>query len=227
MTGETAPQGMGFFAQMREKLKQEPISLEPVTDRNFPHLRQSLTELCDLSAKDGLFPITGNPNETPEEWASNVKALWIAGKKDGGRFIAPENITGFVNLYTPTHEDVINDWLVKRNMHAYKPGELVEIGAYAKDGSEKHLLEMSAYKLGLGKAFTDESLNTIRASTLWVTHNGENKVEPSELAEIKKLGGFPIGTMRYADSEAVDSTCFLITRNSFLDALSGKKRLQR
>jgi len=227
MAGEIAPQGMGFFAQMREKLKQEPISLEPVTDRNFPHLRPSLVELSDASTKDGLLPMTGNPQETPEEWASTAKALWIAGKKDGGRFIAPENITGFVNLYAPTHEDVVNDWLVKRNMHAYNPGELVEVSAFAKDGPEKHALEISAYKLGLGKAFTDESFKDIRASTLWVTHNDKNAVEPSDMADMKKLGGFPIGTMKYAESEAVDSTCFLITRNGYLDALSGKKRLPR
>ena len=36
---------MGFRAQMRELLSQEPVSLVPVTERNIPRFEASLTAL--------------------------------------------------------------------------------------------------------------------------------------------------------------------------------------
>jgi len=221
MTGE-APQGMGFRAQMRELLSKEPVSLVPVTERNIKRFDATLTELSAKSASEGgMFPVTGNANETNQEWASNVKALWLVGQKETD-FSLLENVAGFVNVYAPEHGGAINDWLLKKGMRAYDPGAVVELSSYVK--GDNTTLETSANKQALAKVFMDDAFKDVRAVTTWVTHTPENKLDPKEFAEMKQLGGWSLGSLKYNATESVDSTCFLITRRQFMDALTGTKR---
>lgn len=109
-----APQGMGFRAQVRELLSKEPVSLVPVTERNIKRFDATLTDLsARSSAEGGMFPVTGNTDETNQEWAGSVKALWLIGQKETD-FSIPENVAGFVNIYAPEHNGAINDWLLKK-----------------------------------------------------------------------------------------------------------------
>jgi hypothetical protein len=217
-----APQGMGFRAQIRELLSNETVSIVPVTERNIKRFDKTLTELSQKSTAEGdMFPVTGNPNETNEEWAKGVKALWLIGAKETD-FSVPENVAGFVNVYVPEQTGTINDWLLKKGMRAYEPGMLVEIASFVKDNNTA--AELSANKQALAKVFMDDAFKDVRAVTTWVTHTAENTLDPQELADMKKLGGWPLGSAKYNAGEAVDSTCFLITRRQFMDALTGTKR---
>lgn len=85
-------------------------------------------------------------------------------------------------------------------------------------------MELSANKQALAKVFMDDAFKDVRAVTTWVTHTSENKLDPKEFAEMKQLGGWSLGSLKYNASENVDSTCFLITRRQFMDALTGTKR---
>lgn len=219
MTGE-APSPVGFRAQMRELLSKEPVSLVPVTERNLKRFDATLTDLSQRSASE-MFPVTGNAAETNEEWASGVKALWLIGQKETD-FSVPENVAGFVNVYAPEHQGAINDWLLSRGMRAYDPGAVVELASYVKDGADT--LELSASKQALAKVFMDDQFKDVRGVTVWVTHTPENTMDPKEAAAMKTLGGWALGSLKYDAGETVDSTCFLITRRQFLDALTGKKR---
>lgn len=217
-----APQGMGFRAQMRELLSKEPVSIVPVTERNIKRFDATLTDLSAKSAAEGgMFPVTGKADETNQEWASNVKALWLIGQKETD-FSVPENVAGFVNVYAPEHNGAINDWLLKKGMRAYDPGAVVELASYVK--SDNTSMELSANKQALAKVFMDDAFKDVRAVTTWVTHTSENKLDPKEFAEMKQLGGWSLGSLKYNASENVDSTCFLITRRQFMDALTGTKR---
>lgn len=221
MTGE-APQGMGFRAQMRELLSKEPVSLVPVTERNIKRFDATLTDLSAKSVSEGgMFPVTGNANETNQEWASNVKALWLIGQKETD-FSVPENVSGFVNVYAPEHSGAINDWLLKKGMRAYDPGAVVELSSFVR--GDNSATELSANKQALAKVFMDDAFKDVRAVTTWVTHTAENKPDPKEFAEMKQLGGWSLGSLKYNATETVDSTCFLITRRQFMDALTGTKR---
>lgn len=221
MIGE-APQGMGFRAQMRELLSKEPVSLVPVTERNIKRFDATLSDLSAKSASEGgMFPVTGNANETSQEWASNVKALWLIGQKETD-FSVPENVSGFVNVYTPEHSGAINDWLLKKGMRAYDPGAVVELSSFVR--GDNTAMELSANKQALAKVFMDDAFKDVRAVTTWVTHTAENKPDPKEFAEMKQLGGWSLGSLKYNATETVDSTCFLITRRQFMDALTGTKR---
>lgn len=222
MTGETAPQ-MGFRAQMRELLAKEPVSIVPVTERNLARFDATLTDLSTKSAAEGdMFPVTGKANETNQEWASNVKALWLIGQKETD-FSIPENVAGFVNVYAPEHEKEINDWLLAKGKHAYDPGSLVEIASFVKDVPQAEALQYSADRQALAKVFLDDAFKDVRAVTSWVTHTKDNKLDQADYAAMKKLGGWPIGATRYDASESVDSTCFLIGRRAFLDSLTAAK----
>lgn len=221
MIGE-APQGMGFRAQVRELLSKESVSLVPVTERNIKRFDTTLTDLSRRSASEGaMFSVTGNSNETNEEWAKGVKALWLIGQKETD-FSVPENVAGFVNVYAPEHMGTVNDMLLKKGMRAYEPGMVVEIASFAKD--DNTAAELSANKQALAKVFMDDAFKDVRAVTTWVTHNAENALDPQDVTDMKKLGGWPLGSTRYNPSESVDSTCFLITRRQFMDALTGTKR---
>lgn len=219
-----APQPMGFRAQMRELLSSEPISIVPVTERNLPRFEGVLTELSQASqSESGMLPMTGNAQETPAEWLAGTRGLWLIGAKEAD-FSMPENVAGFVNAYAPEHSGSINDWLLKRGMRAYDPGSVVELASFVKDQEGAGAMELSAHKQALAKVFMDDSFKDVRAVTTWVTHTPDNKLDPAEVADMKKLGGWPLGSLKYAASEPVDSTCFLVTRRAFLDALTGTKR---
>lgn len=210
-------------AQLKELFRTEPISLVQVTEQELPRFDKILTDLGQESSKAGMFPVTGNPQETNEEWVKNVKGLWLFGEK-GVRFTDSSNVDGFVNVYAPEHMGKINDWLSSRGMNPYTHGALVELGSYVKDGPESEMREMSASKQALGKVFTDRNFRDVRAVTVWVTHDAQNTLDPNDVASMKELGGWPLGVHRYDPSESVDSTCFLITRRAYLDAVSGIKR---
>ncbi len=219
-----APQSMGFRAQMRELLSKESISIVPVTERNFPRFEATLTELGQLSqSESGMLPMTGNAQESPAEWLSASKGLWLIGDKEVD-FSMPENVAGFVNVYAPEHNGSINDWLLKRGMRAYDQGTVVELASFVKNQPGSGDKELSADKQALAKVFMDDAFKDVRAVTTWVTHTPENKLDPTDIADMKKLGGWPLGSLKYAASEPVDSSCFLITRRAFLDALTGTKR---
>lgn len=219
-----APQPMGFRAQMRELLSTEPVSIVPVTERNLPRFEDSLTELGQLSQSDGgMFPHTGNAQETNAEWLGATKGLWLVGEKDAD-FSQKENVVGFVSVYAPEHSGSINDWLLKRGMRAYDQGAVVELSSYVKNGDGNDALGLSAEKQALAKVFMDDAFKDVRAVTTWITHEPDNKLNPTQIADMKKLGGWPLGSLTYNPSESVDSTCFLVTRRAFLDALTGTKR---
>lgn len=221
MTGETAPQ-MGFRAQMRELLSQEPVSIVPVTERNLLRFDKTLTNVSQKSEKAGMFPVTGKPDETNEEWASNVKALWLIGQKEAD-FSEPSNVAGYVNVYAPEHEKEINEWLLAKGKHTYDSGSLVEIASYVHDGPQTEQIQHSADRQALARVFMDDAFKDVRAVTSWVTNTPENKLDSKDYTAMKKLGGWPIGSTRYNQSESVDSTCFLITRRAFLDSVTGGK----
>lgn len=217
-----AVQGMGFRAQIRELLSREPVSIVPVTERNIKRFDATLTDLSMKSSANGdMFAVTGNPHETNEEWAKGVKALWLIGQKETD-FSVPENVAGFVNVYAPEHTGTINDWLLKKGMRAYEPGMIVEAASFVKEGNAE--AELSANKQALAKVFMDDAFKDVRAVTTWVTHNAENALDPQDAIDMKKLGGWPLGSAKYNPGESVDSTCFLITRRQFMDALTGTKR---
>lgn len=221
MTGETAPQ-MGFRAQMRELLAKEPVSIVPVTERNLQRFDATLTDLSQKSQKEGMLPVTGNAAESNQEWASNVKALWLIGQKETD-FSVPENVAGFVNVYAPEHEKEINEWLTAKGKHAYDAGALVEIASFVKEAANADTLGYSADRQALSRVFLDDAFKDVRAVTSWATHTKENKLDQADYAAMKKLGGWPIGNTRYDAGESVDSTCFLITRRAFLDSLTAQK----
>lgn len=217
-----SPKTFGFRAQMRELLSHEPIALVPVTERNSVRFDATLSFLAASSRNDGFGNINNLPEESNTDWMHGVKALWLVGK-DRADYSIPENALGFVNVYAPEHPGVINDWLLKRGMREFSPGSLLEMATFVKDGSKD--VEMSAHKQALVKVFLDDQFKDVRAVSVWVTHNTTNTLDQGEADTIKNLGGFPVGSLRYNTGESVDSTCFIITRRQFLDALTGQKRV--
>ncbi len=218
-----SPPVMGFRAQIREILKQESVVLARVTERTLPKFDATLTQ---LSTAAGMLPVSNNPQETNAEWMNGTRGLWVFGQRESD-FSNPEQAAGFVNIYAPEHVSEINDWLVKHNMRAYEPGSVVELASFVKDQPGASDIELSADKQALAKIFMDEEYKDMRAVTTWITHTPDNKLDAKEVAEMKKLGGWPLGTLKYNAGEPVDSTCFLITRKGFMDALSGVKRAAR
>lgn len=218
---ETAPQ-MSPRAQAREILSHEPVSLVPVTERNFPKFQATLTDVNNRSKADGMLPMTGDPQESNEAWAAATRGLWLIGAKDSD-FSLPENVAGFVNAYAPEHINEVNDWLVKKGMRGYDAGAVVELSSFVKDEAKADV-GISGEKQALGKVFMDDAFKDVRAVTMWVTHLAENTLDPKDVSDMKKLGGRPLGSLKYDASESVDSTCFLITRRGFLDALMGPKK---
>lgn len=207
---------------MREVLRQEPMDIVPITERNFPVFRQALETLSQESAKDGALPMTGNPEETVEEWVKHATAVWVVGPKSDAR-LEPDGLVGYANLYAPEHAGDIDAWLTKHPKLHFEPGTIKEAYAFVKPDAGPDA-ELSAYKKMLGKAFMDPAFPKTDAITIWDTHEANNTLNPDTTAFMEKLGGFSLGTKRYDPKESVDSTCFLVTKNSFLNALSGKKR---
>lgn len=214
MTELQKPPGVRF--QLKEALSHEPMSLALVTERNLPVFEKTL---ASLSQESGMLPMTGNANESSKEWLDSTRALWLFGQK-ADRLLKPDEVVGFVNVYKPELMGHVNDMLTARGMHAYEPGTVVELASYAKNGNAE--AELSANKLALQKVFTDETFKDVRGVTVWVDHTPDNVIDSGEADMVKKLGGWAIGTARYSPSESVDSTCFLITRRKFIDAMTGQ-----
>lgn len=217
-----APQNPGFRSQMRELLSKEPVVLAQVTERTLPRFEASLTELSTLCQADGMLPVTGNRQETNEEWVKGTKGLWLVGQKETD-FSDPNNAAGFVNVYKPEQSGAISEWLLARGMRAYDPGAILEMSSFVKNNATD--VELGANKQALAKVFMDDNFKDVRAVTMWVMHTSENALDMTESVQMKKLGGWPLGSRKYDPSESVDSTCFLITRRAFLDALTGQKRV--
>ncbi len=224
---ESAP-AMGFRAQMREALSREPISLVPVTEHNLPRFDKVLTNLNTMAlSTDGMVSFTGDPNESNAEWFANVKNLWLYGAKDGD-YSKPENVEGFINVYQPEHMDKVNKWLQEQNQRPYLENSVVEYASFGLHSDTNPDLEMSATKQALSKVFVfdvEKKYQDVRAVTVWATHDKDNMLNPTEAAQIAKLGGRPLGTARYAEHETVDSTCFIIPRKAFTEAIVSTKAL--
>jgi len=214
---------MGFRAQMRELLKQEPVVLARVTEKTLPKFDATLTALAQESYEEGMLPVTGDPGESNSAWLSGVTALWVAGDR-AADFANPQEADGFASIYEPEHQNVINEWLTAKNMHQYDSGALMEYTSFTKDQPEHAAKALSADKQALAKVFMDDEFRNVRAVTVWVTHDMRNKLDPADVSQIKALGGWPLGSTRYDAGEQVDSTCFLVTRRAFMDALAGKPR---
>jgi hypothetical protein len=217
---------MGFRAQMREALSHEPVSIVPVTEHNLPRFDAVLTNLGTMSmSTDAMLPFTGNPTESNAEWFANVKNLWLYGAKDGD-FSKPENVEGFVNVYTPEHMDQINTWLKEKNLRPYDEGGVVEYASFGLHSEKNPDLEMSATKQALSKVFVfdqEQKYKDVRAVTVWVTHDQDNKLKTFEAEQLTKLGGRALGSAKYEASEKVDSTCFIIPRKAFTETLVATK----
>jgi hypothetical protein len=222
---ETAP-AMGFRAQMREALSREPISLVPVTEHNLPRFDAVLTNLNTMAmSSDGMVSFTGNPTEPNQEWFANVKNLWLYGAKDGD-YSKPENVEGFVNVYAPEHMDKVNKWLQENNQRPYDDGAVVEYASFGLHSATNPDLEMSATKQALSKVFVfdvEKKYQDVRAVTVWASHDVDNTLNATEAEQIAKLGGRPLGVARYAEHEAVDSTCFIIPRKAFTETIVSTK----
>lgn len=214
-------QGVGFRQSIRELLKKEPVVLVQMGERNFPKYESLLTDLSLRSqTEDGMLPVTGNPNETPQEWIENTKGLWVFGPKVGDVSTA-EGSSGFVSVYEPAHLDKINEWQAAKGKRVYEKGQVLELSSFVKDAPGAAGLEDSATKLALDKVFNGLGFKDVRAVSVWVTHDEKNQLEPIDASRTMALGGKKLGSLKYDVSEAVDSTCFIIPRQAFLDALTG------
>lgn len=213
------PTGVGFRQSIRELLKKEPVVLVQMGERNFPKYEGLLTDLSLRSqTEDGMLPLTGNPQETPQEWIENTKGLWIFGPKEGD-VSTVEGSSGFVSVYEPAHLDKINKWQSAKGKQVYEKGQVLELSSFVKDSAVT--LEDSATKLALDKVFNGLGFKDVRAVSLWVTHDQNNQLDPVDASRTMALGGKKLGSLRYDASEAVDSTCFIIPRQAFLDTLTG------
>lgn len=212
-------QGAGFRQSIRELLKKEPVVLVQMGERNFPKYESLLSDLSLRSqTEDGMLPLTGNPQETPQEWIENTKGLWIFGPKEGD-VSTVEGSSGFVSVYEPEHLDKINEWQSTKGKRVYEKGQVLELSSFIKDSAVT--LEDSATKLALDKVFNGLNYKDVRAVSAWVTHDQNNQLDPVDASRTMALGGKKLGSLKYDASEAVDSTCFIIPRQAFLDALTG------
>lgn len=213
-------QPMGFRAQIRELLSHEAVAVVPVTENNAARFDAALTYL-DIRAKaDGdFYNINFQPEETNQEWVKGVEGLWVFGPKEAN-LADPEQVTGFVNVYGPEHMDEINTMLVAHHKRPYDQGAVLEFASYAKDVPKRMAEEMSAVRQSLAKVFMDEQYKDIRAVSVWVTNEADETVNPQEDQALRSIGATNIGALRYHPSENVDSTCFILPRKAFLDALT-------
>lgn len=215
------PIGVGFRQSIRELLKKEPVVLVQMGERNFPKYEGLLTDLSLRSqAEDGMLPLTGNPQETPQEWIENTKGLWVFGSKEGD-VSTSEGSNGFVSVYEPAHLDKINEWQGAKGKRVYEKGQVLELSSFVKESPESMKLEDSATKLALDKVFNGLNYKDVRAVSVWVTHDEKNQLDPIDASRTVALGGKKLGSMRYDASETVDSTCFVIPRQAFIDTLTG------
>lgn len=211
--------GAGFRQNIREILKNEPVVLVQMGERNFPKYESLLKDLSLRStSEDGMLPVTGNPNETPQEWIENTKGLWVFGPKEGD-ISTPDGSSGFVSVYKPEHLDKINEWQTAKGKRVYEKDQVLELSSFVKDSQVA--LEDSAVKLALDKVFNGLNYKDVRAVSVWVTHDQNNQLDPLDAYGVVALGGKKLGSLKYDPSETVDSTCFVIPRQAFLDTLTG------
>lgn len=212
---------IGFRQNIRELLKSEPVNLVQMGERNFGKYEGLLTDLSLRSqAEDGMQPATGNPQETPREWIESTKGLWVFGPKEGD-ISTPEGSNGFVSVYEPAHLDKINEWQSAKGKRVYENGQVLELSSFVKESPEAMTLEDSATKIALDKVFNGLQYKDVRAVSVWVTHDTNNQLDPVDASRTIALGGKKLGSMRYDASEPVDSTCFVIPRQAFIDTLTG------
>jgi len=224
MTELPSGAGVGFRQNIREILKNEPVVLVQMGERNFPKYESLLTDLSLRSqTEDGMLPVTGNPNETPQEWIENTKGLWVFGPKVGD-VSTTEGSSGFVSVYEPEHLEKINEWQAAKGKRVYEKGQVLELSSFVKDAPDAAGLEDSAAKLALDKVFNGLGFKDVRAVSVWITHDEQNQLNSAEAARTIALGGKKLGSMRYDASEKVDSTCFVIQRLAFLDTLTGGRK---
>lgn len=213
--------GTGFRQNIREILKNEPVVLVQMGERNFPKYEGLLNDLSLRSqTEDGVLPLTGNPQETAQEWIENTKGLWIFGPKEGD-VSTVEGSSGFVSVYEPGHLDKINEWQTAKGKRVYESGQVLELSSFAKESPNSMVLEDSATKLALDKVFNGLNYKDIRAVSVWVTHDENNQLDPVDASRTIALGGKKLGSLKYDPSESIDSTCFIIPRQAFLDTLTG------
>ncbi len=211
--------GSGFRQNIREILKNEPVVLVQMGERNFPKYESLLTDLSlRAQTEDGMLSMTGNSKETPQQWIENTKGLWVFGPKVGD-VSTPEGSNGFVSVYEPEHLDKINEWQSAKGKRVYEKGQVLELSSFVKDDAT--VLEDSATKLALDKVFNGLNYKDVRAVSVWVTHDEKNQLDPIDASRTMALGGKKLGSMRYDAGETVDSTCFVIPRQAFLDTLTG------
>jgi hypothetical protein len=209
---------IGFRQSIRELLKSEPVMLVPMTERNLPKFENVLT---DLSATADMLPMTGNVDESVREWVENTKGVWIFGAKDVGDLTEAGAAQGFVNVYEPEHLDTVNAWQAEKGKRVYEKGQVLELASFGQDTNEGKVLEDSAVKLTLDKVFNGMGFKDVRAVTVWVDHDANNVMDADTAARTVALGGKKLGVARYNPSESVDSTCFVIPRQAFIDTLTG------
>lgn len=217
MTEHPSGAGVGFRQNIRELLKKEPVVLVPMTERNLPRFTHVLD---DFSLRSGMLPITGNPQESAKDWVENTKGSWVFGAKEGDLSEIGQ-ASGFVSVYEPEHLDKINEWQSAKAKRVYEKGQVVELSSYVDESEEAVVLEDSATKLALDKVFNGLGFKDVRAVSVWITHNDKNELDPMEASRTIALGGKKLGSLRYDASETVDSTCFVIPRQAFLDTLMG------
>lgn len=218
MEGETQP--MGFRARIREILSKESTAIVPITERNLPRFDETLTKLSGLAkSEDGMLNINLKPEESNAEWANSVKALWVFGVKEANLAL-PDQALGFVNAYAPEHMDEINKMLVATHRRPFDTGAVVEMASYAKDYPANIEADVSATKQALAKVFMDDGFKDVRAVTVWVTHEKDNALDPKQQEVMQNLGAIKLGALKYAPDESVDSTCFIIHRNAFMNRLT-------
>jgi hypothetical protein len=214
--------GIGSNAH-REFISREPVNVVRVTEKNLPRFDAALTQLAAQSAtEDGMLPVSvpaASPDKKPEsnaQWLSGVKGLWLFGKREGN-FSIPDQVDGFVNVYDPEYMKEINDWLVTAGKDAYPEGAVLELSSYAKNYPQGMSGETAAIRLALSKLFADDANKHVKAVTMWVTHDPQNRLDPLDATQCADLGGIAVGALRYAPEEPVDSTCFVISRSAFGD----------
>lgn len=216
--------GMGFRAQIREILSHEPVVLVPISERNVSRFDRTLTDLGQRSqSEDGMLNINKLPEESNKEWMESVKGLWVFGPREANLAV-PEQAVGFVNAYAPEHFEEMNTWLTAAKKRPYEVPAVLEVASYAKDYPQHLAEESSALKQAITKVFMDEPFKDVRAVSIWVTHDAQNKLDPLDAEQMIKLGGTALGALRYDAKESVDSTCFIIPRKAFLDKLTAPKK---
>lgn len=210
--------GAALLQNIKEILSHEPVIIVPITERNLPVFEPVLT---DLTSASGMLPMTGNKEESIQDWVTHTKDVWVFGTPNETNRLDPEAAEGFVSVYEPEHLDKINEWQAAKGKRVYEKEQVLELSSYGKESSTGVVAEDSATKLALDKVFNGLNYKDVRAVSVWVTHDQNNQLDPVDVSRTIALGGKKLGSLKYDASETVDSTCFVIPRQAFLDTLTG------